>query len=400
MQIAGIVAEYNPFHNGHVYQIQKTRESGASHIVAVMSGNYVQRGEPAILDKWSRTAAALRGGIDLILELPLPYVLSSAENFARGAVGTLHSMGCLDILSFGSECGDIRLLEKTANTINTPQVASQLKKYLSLGTTFARARENAVKDIYGQAIADVLKSPNNILAIEYIKALRVLNSKIAPLTIPRKGSGHDEQITSSEGFPSASLLRREIHAKDWNFLEQNLPAESFLILKKQVQEQKCPCTINQLENAVLAFLRRLQPCDYLKLADVNEGLENRLYRAVKSGVSLQDIMMKTKTKRYTLARIRRILLSAFLEIPKEMQKQPVPYLRVLGFNRAGQEILKAAGKSSALPILLKAKDAKQLSPQQRVFYELECRSTDLYTLAMPQTQECAWDMTKNTVRLF
>ena len=399
MQIAGIIAEYNPFHKGHAYHIQKTRELGATHVVAVMSGNYVQRGEPAIIDKWSRTSAALYGGVDLVLELPLPYVLSSAESFAQGAVGIFNALGCVDNLSFGSECGDVSLLKKAASAVENPETIAQLKHYLSHGITFARAREHAVKDIYGPEIAAVLQVPNNILAVEYLKALHDSNSKIEPITICRKGAGHDDQADLGSGFPSASRLRKEIFAHNCSFLEENLPPESCRILKKQIQCQQSPCDIDKLETAMLAALRRMQPSDYLMLADVSEGLENRLYRAVRSGVSLQDVMTKVKTKRYTLARIRRILLCAFLGIPKTMQKQPLPYLRVLGFNRAGQEILKAAGNTSALPILLKTKDAKQLNLQQRAFFDLECRSTDLYTLSMPQIHECAWDMVKGTVRL-
>lgn len=399
MQIAGIIAEYNPFHKGHAYQIKKTRDSGATHIVAVMSGNYVQRGEPAILDKWSRTAAALHGGVDLVLELPLPYALSSAESFARGAVGVLDALGCVDVLSFGSECGNTDLLRQAANAVESKETAAVLKNYLALGLPFARARESAVRDIYGQELADVLQSPNNILAVEYIKALQTLNSDIKPLSITRKGAGHDSQMLRGAEFPSASLLRKEIFAGNRSFWEENLPQKSCEILNDKTAEQTCPCSMGRLEIAVLAALRQLKPLDYLNLADVSEGLENRLYQAVMSSTSLQEVMMKAKTKRYTLARVRRILLCAFLGISKGMQKQPVPYLRVLGFNRAGQEILKAAGKSAALPILLKTRDTKLLTPQQQAFFELECRSTDLFTLAMPEPQGCAWDLVKGTVRL-
>ena len=191
MFLAGIISEYNPFHYGHAALIKKTRQNGATHIVAVMSGNFVQRGEPAVLSKWARTRQALENGVDLVVELPLPWALSGAEKFALGGVSLLDAMGT-DIISFGSETGDIKSLKKAADILQSRSFSEAIKKELKNGNTFAKARQNAVLSLFDSKTAELLSSPNNILGIEYIKSIDKLKSKIEPFTTKRVGAAHDK----------------------------------------------------------------------------------------------------------------------------------------------------------------------------------------------------------------
>lgn len=396
MVTAGIVAEYNPFHNGHRYQLEQTRRLGATHIAVFMSGNYVQRGEPAIIDKWTRALFALKNGADLVIELPVPYVLSSAESYALGAIKIMNALGCIDMLSFGSEVGDILQLQHAADAILSPQTNALLKEYVSAGKPFARAREDAVRELYGDSVADVLKTPNNILATEYIKALRMTEADIRPIAIKRLGAGHDCTDGDSP-FVSATYLRGLISSEHINDLQGKTPESVYKTLLKKAADGKAPCNPARLETAILAALRRLSPDDLAAAPDIGEGLENRLYQAIRESTSLKEIMEKTKSKRYTLARIRRIIWNVFLQIPADFHKLPPPYIRVLGLNNAGREILRAAKQTAALPIILKAKDALRLDPTQKAFYELEAQSTDLYNLALPKVQKCAAEMTTEIV---
>lgn len=396
MLTAGIVAEYNPFHNGHKYQIEQTRRLGATHIAVVMSGNYVQRGEPAIVDKWTRTLCALKNGVDLVLELPVPYVLSSAESYALGAVKIMQALGCIDWISFGSENGNLHQLEGTADAVLASETNALLREYLSEGLPFSRAREQAVLDLYGEGIAAVLKTPNNILAVEYLKALRCTGAGIRPIAIQRQGAAHDSQ-REDPAYVSATYLRHMIFQKRWPALKAKMPDNAREILFQQISAGAAPCRPEKLETAFLAALRRLSPENLVSAPDIGEGLENRLYRAIRESTSLQEVMEKTKSKRYTLARIRRILWNIFLEIPAQFHRLPPPYLRVLGMNDAGREILRAAKQTAALPVILKAKDTRRLTPGQKAFYTLEAQSTDLYTLALPAPQKCGMDMTTEII---
>lgn len=396
MVTAGIVAEYNPFHNGHKYQLEQTRRLGATHIAVFMSGNYVQRGEPAIVDKWTRALCALKNGADLVIELPVPYVLSSAESYAMGAVRTMQALGCIDMLTFGSEAEKLLQLERAADAVVSPQTSALLKEKISDGMTFARAREAAVRELYGDDIADILKKPNNILAIEYLKALRLISSDIRPEAIKRQGAAHDSADGDSP-FVSATYLRGLIRQGKSGDLEGKMPGNVCDAILKKTAAGQAPCDPAKLETAILAALRRLSPQALAAIPDIGEGLENRLYQAIRESTSVREIMEKTKSKRYTLARIRRIIWNAFLQIPADFHKLPPPYIRVLGLNNAGREILRAAKQTAALPIILKARDTQGLAPEQKAFYALEAQSTDLYALALPEVQKCGAEMTTEIV---
>ncbi len=395
MTIAGIIAEYNPFHNGHAYQINSTRARGATHVVACMSGNFTQRGECAILPKHTRAKAALLGGADLVVELPLPYAVSSAERFAFGGVSILNALGCVELLSFGSECGDAMQLENAARALDHPDFSPVLKKHLKEGTVFPRARQLALHEALGDETAEVLSHPNNTLGVEYIKALHRLNSGIAPMTIPRKGAAH-ESDSASGAFASASLLRRRMLEDDKSWTGY-VPQDAADLYRAEVSDGHAPCTLMRLERAVLARLRALPREAFTRFPDVTEGLEGRIYKAVRAATGLDELYSLIKSKRYTLSRVRRMVLCAFLGVETARLLQPPPYIRVLGFNARGAEILARAKDTASLPVGTSLADMVRLGGDGKRFAELEAAATDLFVLCAPDAQACGLDFTMKPV---
>ena len=394
MNVSAIISEYNPFHNGHLYHIKKTRDFGTTHIIAIMSGNFVQRGDFAIISKLERTKMALLSGIDLVIELPVIWAISSAEFFANAAVKIANSLGCVDTLSFGSECNNIELLKKLSTTLEKKETKSLILEELKKGVSFPKARENVIKHIYGTELSDILRSPNNILAIEYIKSLNKINSNINPLTIKRTGSGHDKKLIK-DSISSASHIRDLIHEnKEYSGLMPKLAAE---IIQKNIQEFKAPSNIYSVETAILSKLRTMNIKDLSNICDVSEGLENRIYRSIKNATSLDELYSLIKTKRYPLSRIRRIILNAFLGITKQDISSDVPYIRILGFNENGKQLLKSIKEHSKLPIITKGADILNLDKSAQHIFRLEQMSTDLYNLATPRIQKCGLDISQKIV---
>ena len=384
MKVSSLICEYNPFHNGHKYMIDKMRENGCEYIIACMSGNFTQRGDFAVFDKYSRTKTALRNGIDLVIELPVIYSCATAEKFAFGGVYILNALGCVSEIYFGSECGNVEILKNTADILQLPDISEKIKKYLSLGQTFAKARENAVAEIDGLS-AEILQSPNNILGIEYIKALNKINSPILPKTIQRVGSVHDS-LTAVENTASATLIRKLIYEKNPEF-QKYIPSPNF----SEIHDFK------KLETAVLYKLRMMSLEDFKNLPDISEGLENRLHSAVRNGISTEEILSLAKTKRYTLARLRRILLYAFLGI-KQSDCNILPrYIKILGFSRNGKHILRTMRETANLPVIMRYSDIKKLSPTAQYLYSLESRCDDIYALSGEKIIPCGRNMTENTV---
>lgn len=386
MTIAGIIAEYNPFHNGHLYQIEQTKRAGATHIVAVMSGSFVQRGEPALFSKWERAAAALKSGVDLVLELPVSYAMSSAERFGFGGVFLLHALGCVNMLSFGSESGDLAKLQAAADLCLNLHQNSDFSALLKSGCSYPTARTRTVAILAGEQTASLLSSPNNTLGIAYLNALTKLKSDIRPFTVSRVGTAHDAEETSGN-YASASLLRQKLWA-----------GESITAFVPQAATDcltgKPTADPNKLETALLWQLRRMPAEDYAALPDVTEGLQHRLYRAAQSAESLSDFLDRVKTKRYTHARLRRIAWSAALGLRQTDYRLPIPYLRVLGFNPRGREILALAGQTAALPIVSSFREIEKISPR---FAALEKGATDLWNLAVSPPLPCGADYTRKIV---
>lgn len=386
MKVSGIVCEYNPFHNGHQYHIQKTRENGATHIVAIMSGNFVQRGDVAVIDKFERARAAVRSGIDLVIELPVAYSLSGAEGFARGAMYILNSMGCVDELSFGSECGDInRLLQAVQASIYFGQ-SPDLKMLLDSGYSYPTAMHALAENKYGKQVGDIFGSPNNLLAIEYIKSISYLNSKITPYTIIRKNAGHDQPGVVGN-FASASFIRQNV--KEKNAYSDLLPETMYKALLEAVSEGKT-ANIANLEKAIMYRMRTMTPQQIRDVPDVGQGLEYRIYEA-RSAATVQEMMEQIKTKRYTMSRIRRILLNALIGIRKDDLTTPPVYARILAVNERGTDILAAAKDRSRIPLATSLAKLSEINAVTKRTAELESLSTDIYNLALDNVQPVGTD---------
>ena len=395
MHVAGIVSEYNPFHNGHAALIAQTRSAGATHIAAVMSGNFVQRGEPAILSKWARTKQALENGVDLVVELPLPWALSGAEKFAYGGIALLDAMG-ISMLSFGSESGRLEDLHKAEQALGSAELWESIRFGVKSGTTFAKARQNAVSGLFDEKTAELLREPNNILGIEYLKALKRLNSNILPFTIKRVGVAHDAH--KSDGpVASASQIRGLMRSGgDFSPL---MPLSAAITARHEMEAGNAPAGIASVERAILAKLRTMSRREFAALPDISEGLENRIYAAAQRATGLDDVYSLIKSKRYTHARIRRIILSAFLGLDSSMSSGIPPYLRILGFNRRGTEILHSMKGSAKLPVITNSSDIFSLDNKGKDMVELESRATDLYSLCMPNIAPCGLDMTMGIISI-
>ena len=387
MKISGIISEYNPFHNGHLYQISKTRKNGATHIVSVMSGNYVQRGDISVIDKFKRARLAVNYGVDLVIELPVIYSLSTAETFSRGAVSILNSLGCVDSISFGSECGSIELLKKSAYASDYFSDSDELKELLKRGESYPSGLQKLCHEKFGGEISSVFSSPNNLLGIEYIKALDYFGSDIEPFTITRKNSMHDsEEVTDS--FASASLIRKLIgNNSDY----RSFVPENVLVELENAKKSGELHFIDNLEQAILYKLRSMAEADFKALPDVSQGLENRILNSVGEAVSFNELLFKIKTKRYPLSKIRRVLLCALLDIKKSDILKSSPYARILAMNERGCEILKKAKKTSAIPIGTSLLKLSKTGDNAKKLAEIESRATDIYNLSALKKKICKED---------
>ncbi len=399
MRVAGIVAEYNPFHNGHAHHIEKTKAFGggceATHVVVVMSGSFVQRGEPAMLTKFDRARAALAGGADLVLELPLPWSLTSAEKFAFGAVSMLDALGCVDFISFGSEAGTLAPLERAVNTMESERYQNLMRYFMTTGISFPEAQQKALTEIAGASCGDLLSTPNNTLAIEYIKALRRLHSPIRPFTVPRYRVEHDSTVPLGN-FASATYLRSVIQNDRLSASFPFMPVACTSVLSDAAAQGRAPALREPLERAVLSHLRSLSLDDIAALPAISEGLENRVYNAIRTASSLEELENAIKTKRYPLTRVRRLLWAAYLGVPKTASDARPPYLRILAANTRGKEILSNA--KPQIPLLHRSSQVEKMNEECNRFWELECRATDLHALSFPKPLPCGMDMTTGLIR--
>lgn len=362
MKTAGIIAEYNPFHLGHSRQVRLTREilGEDTAITAVMSGNYVQRGLPARWDKFARARAAVAAGVDLVLELPLTRVLCSAEGFARGGVEILSRIGIVDILSFGAECGDAALLMDLAKRMDSPSFDATLREGLDRGLPYAAARQTALNDYSG-----VLTAPNNILGLEYCRALLELKSHLTPLAVTRTGNYH--ATVADPQAPSATAVRKLHPDGPW---QDYMPPESGTVLDGAPWYD-----LSYGERAVLARLRSLTDEQWTQTAHGSEGLWSKAMKAARSQPDWTAIIEATKSKRYPLTRIQRLFLCAYLGIRQQDLALPLPYVRVLAASETGRKLLRQAKKAGGLPLINPGQ-----TPPDRDYYALETRAADLYTL--------------------
>ena len=389
MKTAVITAEYNPFHKGHRWQLEQVRAAGASHVAVVMSPDFTQRGTPAIFPKRLRAQAALQNGADLVLELPVGYALAGAQRFAFGAVQLAAAMGCVDLLAFGAEDADLVQLRQACTALQQEEVNQTIRQLLQSGITFAKARERAVAAVYGEETALLLQKPNNILAIEYLCQLEKLpDAHIQPLALGRIGNTHDGEPVGE--FASASFLRGLMLEGRWEQAQQYLP-QNVWQLYRQAQQDGQFTDLQLGERAVLSALRRMEQKEMAQLADLSEGLENRLYRASREACSLEQLYAAVKSKRYPLARVRRLVMNAFLQLPAQMQMLPPPYLRVLGMNERGKQILSAMKKTASLPVSTSLMKLARSTEAARQWAQVEAAACDQYSIFCQQIQASGSD---------
>lgn len=389
MKTAVITAEYNPFHKGHRWQLEQVRAAGASHVAVVMSPDFTQRGTPAIFPKRLRAQAALQNGADLVLELPVCYALAGAQRFAFGAVQLAAAMGCVDLLAFGAEDADLVQLRQACTALQQEEVNQTIRQLLPSGITFAKARERAVAAVYGEETALLLQKPNNILAIEYLCQLEKLpDAHIQPLALGRIGNTHDGEPVGE--FASASFLRGLMLEGRWEQAQQYLP-QNVWQLYRQAQQDGQFTDLQLGERAVLSALRRMEQKEMAQLADLSEGLENRLYRASREACSLEQLYAAVKSKRYPLARVRRLVMNAFLQLPAQMQMLPPPYLRVLGMNERGKQILSAMKRTASLPVSTSLMKLARSTQAARQWAQVEAAACDQYSIFCQQIQASGSD---------
>ena len=365
MGAAGIIVEYNPLHSGHLRLLEAGRAALGpdTAMVCVMSGNFVQRGDFALLRKHARARAAVESGADLVLELPLPWAVSSAEGFAAGGVQALAATGVVEHLLFGSECGDVSALERVAAALLAPSFRDRLREVLPGAVSFAAARQRALTGLLPEEDAALLESPNNILGIEYCKAIL-----------------HQHADT----HPSASGLRALLRQGKRKEALSLLPPAMARAYELEEAAGRAPVFWENSHRAILARLRSMTAADFAALDQGREGIWNRLYDASRAAASLPELLAAAKTKRYAMARLRRMVLWAYLGLTPGDMPERVPYLRVLAANGTGCRLLSRMREAAAVPVLTRPAQVRRLGPEARRLFELEVRATDLYTLAYPR----------------
>ena len=392
MQIAGMITEYNPLHAGHTHLMEETRRilGADTAVICVMSGQFVQRGDFALTGKYARAEAAVRSGADLVLELPLPWAVSSAERFADGGVRHLLATGLVTHLAFGSECGSAAPLQHLAAALVQEEFPARLKRELKAGVSFAAARQRAVEGLVSREDAALLEGPNNILGVEYCKSLLRAGSAVEPLTIPRVGAAHDGVLREGEA-PSASAIRALLASGERErALSSMAPAMAETYLAEEAAG-RAPVFRENCERAILSRLRSMSEEDFAALDEGNEGLHRRLYEAAHRAVSVDEVLELAKTKRYAYARLRRMVLWAYLGLtPADCPAEPL-YLRPLAANETGRALLGRMRKTAEVPVLTKPAAVRRLSGEALRLFELEARAADLYTLAYPDLRAAVPD---------
>ncbi|MBQ0110540.1 MAG: nucleotidyltransferase family protein [Oscillospiraceae bacterium] len=385
MRTFGIVAEFNPFHNGHQYLINTAQKLGATHIVTVMSGNFTQRGDCAVISKFARAKSALLCGADLVLEMPVGYSLSPAYLFAYYGICALSNY--CDTVIFGSECGDINKLYAVCDILEGEDFKTYLEN-ADKNTTFASLRNDFVKNKNGE-LAKILKGANDSLAIEYIFAARKLQKNLDFIAVKRKDALHDGK-EFSDTVCSAEYIRNNLEKA-----EHFMPPQSYKILQGET-DKGAVSNIKNLENAVLAFWRTADGGILSSLPDISEGIENRIVKAAGTAVTLEELYDLAKTKRYTHARIRRIVINGFLGITKDdVRCEPPEYIRILAINKKGEEILKNAKQIKAFSSL---KDAEKISEKAKRQVDLEVKAGNIYALSLKNKQCANQELTTKIIK--
>ncbi|MDR0861729.1 MAG: nucleotidyltransferase family protein [Oscillospiraceae bacterium] len=368
MKTIGIICEYNPFHLGHARHIELSRAAagGDCAVICAMSGNITQRGELAVFNKHARAEAAVRCGADLVLELPAAVTLASAEHFAHGAVQLLNALGVCDEMSFGSECGDLARLERVAETLTSDECDELTRSALATGLPYAESRQRALNALSPDA--SLLRSPNNLLAVHYVIALRALNSAITPRTVRR------------EGDISASAVRELLRRNDPSALEY-VPAAARPVFDRELAAGRAAIH-SHAEVAILSRLRVSSPEAFAQLPDGGDGLAERLARFAPTAATLDELTERVKTKRHAMSRVKRAILCAAIGITAEDAATPPPTARVLAMNGTGRALLREIAHKSELPIVTKPSAAKE-------HLRLESAATDLFVFGYAEAKDRA-----------
>ena len=408
--VLGIISEYNPFHNGHLHHLNESKRiSHSDYSIAIMTGNFTQRGEPSIVDKWSKAKMAIESGVDLVIELPTLYAISSAENFASGAIKILNSLGIVDYISFGSECDDISVLNDVSNVLcaEPDEYKTLLSHELSKGVSFPKAREKALMMYLNNVrrFANVLSSPNNILGIEYLKALKRQKSNIQPITIKRDGTGHNDNIISSSSkIASASAIRNLCLSNDISILQNVMPQSSYNILNDNIKKGNVVNNLSAFDKEIIYTLRKISTDEIANLPDVSEGLEFAIKSAANECNSVVELLSIVDTKRYTKTRIQRILLYAILGITKKDMQVSMnitkPYIRILGFNDKGKGILSEISKKNRrLELVSSVNKFVDKGPNKnlKLMMEKDIWATNVYTLGYEYESKANLDYTQKLI---
>lgn len=403
-KILGVISEYNPMHNGHLYHLKESQKIVEPDFsVCIMSGNFMERGDTAIISKWARTKAALESGFDMVIELPTIYSISSAENFASGAIKILNTLGDDVTLSFGSECGDVDVLNKFAKILleEPPEYVTMLKHELAKGLPFPKARENALllylNDI--RKSAHVLSEPNNILGIEYLKQIQKINSNINAISIKRIGSGYNSTSTSSE-YSSATAIRELL--MNQKSVKKFMPTSSYEILKEECSLGNFVLGLSEFEKEILYKIRSMSVKELAKVPDVSEGLEYKIKEAATNCNKLDELIFMIKSKRYTLTRIHRILLYILLSINEtdySNSKKITPYVRVLGVSNTGKHFLSELTINKRNNIITSVKEFLDTTNNRalRAMLEKDIYASNIYTLAYKKNSKANLDYTEKLI---
>ena len=412
-RVLGIIAEYNPFHNGHMYHLQKAKaQSGAQYCICVMSGNFVQRGNTSIVNKWKKAEMALLNGVDLVIELPTIYGVASAEGFSLGAIKLLNNLKIVDAISFGTETSDFAALNNISSIVNEEPMKykSILNSELKKGLSFPKARENALM-LYlndNKRYDNILNTPNNILAIEYLKALKKIKSTIQPIPVKREKVYYNDNVIVDE-FASATAIRKLLKNEEFSEIRKVVPKSTYQILEKETELGNVVLDLSRYEKEIIYNLRRMTVSEIAELPDVNEGLEHSLKNAANYSNDITNLINIVKTKRYTVTRIQRILICALLGITKRdvgMAKKAEPYIRVLGFNEKGKELIsrinKQNPKATVITSVKKFQDKNNNNKNSKIYkrlLDIDIFSTNVYTMACKSESLANLDYTKNMVIL-
>lgn len=397
MNLLGLIVEYNPFHNGHKYHLEKSKEiTNATHTVAIMSGSFLQRGEPALFDKYTRAEMAVKNGVDLVIELPTLYACQSAEIFSHGSVATLNSLNCVNSLCFGSEEGNIDILQTISEILvkEPSDFKTTLKNFLDEGIVFPVARSKALYEyiknnhlleLSEDELQQVLNSSNNILGIEYIKSLIKLNSSIKPYTITRIASKYNSTDIESN-ICSATAIRNSLKDNtDLKLIENVVPLHTFNEINHKINTNFNPVFDYMFYDLLSSTI--IRDVDNLtKYFEVNEGIENKIYSNVFTSKNLEELINSTKSKRYTMTKIKRTLNNILLginrdDVIKVKDLDRVPYIRILAFNNKGREIIKKIKTSSDIEIITKFSKISHVDdPIFDTLIKYDLKSSNMYNL--------------------